>query len=364
MPEKNIDLYEILGVSRDASEEEVKKAFRQKARTFHPDNKETGNEEKFKEINQAYEVLSDPQKRAAYDQYGMSGLRAGYESGDFGFNDLSDIFSQFFGAQSGRRRTNGPERGSDLRYDLEIDFLESINGCTKEITINPLEDCGLCKGTGARPGTKLKPCKTCGGAGEVRRVTESFFGHVTQIATCPSCSGSGNVVEQPCTDCDGKGQKRVKKTIDVKVPCGIDDGARLRWGGKGESGKKGGPPGDLYVLISIKEHEVFIREGLNIFTKEIVSFSQAALGAKVKTLTTEGEKELVIPAGIQSGTILKMPGLGVPKLNNAARRGDQLVEITIETPTKLSSEEKKLFEELSKLEKSKPENKGKKFGIF
>lgn len=362
MPEKNIDLYEILGVSRDATDEEIKKAFRQKARVLHPDNKETGNEEKFKGLNQAYEILSDAQKRSIYDQYGMNGLRGGYADSGVDFNDLSDIFSQFFGAQTGRR-TNGPERGNDLRYDLEIDFLESINGCTKQATINPLEDCGLCKGTGARPGTKLNTCKTCGGSGEVRRVTESFFGHVTQIASCPSCNGSGNVVEQPCTDCNGKGQKRSKKTIDIKVPCGIDDGARLRWGGKGEAGKKGGPPGDLYVMISVKEHEVFIREGLNIFTKETISFSQAALGTKIKTLTTEGEKELTIPAGIQSGTALKMSGLGVPKLNNLARRGDQIVEIIVETPTKLSSEEKKLFEELSKLEKSKPENK-KKFGIF
>jgi len=356
------DLYEILGVSRGAIDEEIKKAFRQQARKYHPDNKETGNEEQFKELSQAYEILSDAQKRAIYDQYGMSGLKGSGNASDFGFNDLGDIFSQFFGAQTGRR-TNGPERGSDLRYDLEIEFLEAINGCSKQISINPQEDCIPCKGTGAKPGSNLKTCKTCGGAGEVRRVAESFFGHVTQIATCPTCQGSGNIVEQPCAECNGKGQRRSKKTIDVKVPCGIDDGARLRWGGKGEAGKKGGPPGDLYVMISIKEHEIFSREGLNIFTQEIISFSQAALGGKIKTETTEGLKDLAIPAGIQSGTVLKIAGLGVPKLNNAARRGDQLVEILVETPSKLTGEEKKLFEELSKLEKAKPENK-KKFGIF
>ncbi len=363
MSEINKDLYETLGISKDCTEDEIKKAFRQQARKYHPDNKETGNEEKFKELNQAYEILSDPQKRSIYDQYGMNGLKGGSGSGDFGFNDLSDIFSQFFGDVGGRRRTNGPERGTDLRYDLEIEFLEAINGCSKQIILNPLEDCGICKGSGARPGSNLKSCKTCGGAGEVRRVAESFFGHVTQIATCPSCQGSGSIVEQPCTECNGKGQKRSKKTIDVKVPCGIDDGARLRWGGKGEAGKKGGPPGDLYVIITIKEHEIFSREGQNIFTKEVISFSQAALGGKIKTETTEGEKELTIPTGIQSGTVLKIPGLGVPKLNNAARRGDQYVEIIVETPTKLSQEEKKLFEELANLEKNKPEHK-RKFGIF
>ncbi len=365
MPEKNKDLYEILGVNREASEEEIKKAFRQQARKYHPDNKETGNEETFKELNQAYEILSDPQKRSTYDRFGMSGVKGSYgETIDFGFNDLGDIFSQFFGEGGGRGRSrNGPERGADLRYELVIDFLEAINGCSKQITITPLEDCGLCKGTGARPGTNLKPCKTCGGSGEVRRVTESFFGHMTQIATCPTCSGSGNVVEQPCTDCTGKGQKRTKKTIDVKVPCGIDDGARLRWGGKGEAGKKGGPPGDLYVVLSVKEHEYFEREGLNIFTKEIITFSTAALGANIKVKTTDGDKNLQIPPGTQSGTVLKIGGLGVPKLNNMARRGDHLVEIVVETPTKLNTEEKKLFEELAKLEKSKPENK-KKFGIF
>ena len=358
------DLYELLGIGRDATEDEIKKAFRQQARKYHPDNKETGNEEHFKEINQAYEILSDPQKRNIYDQYGLSGLKSAYgnaEAFNFGFGDLSEIFSQFFG-ESRTHRTAGPERGSDLRYDLEIDFLEAINGCTKEIIIQSHEDCKVCKGSGARPGSKLKTCRSCNGLGEVRRVQESFFGHVTQITTCPSCQGSGKIVEQECTECKGKGQELTKKTIDVKVPCGVDDGARLRWGGKGEAGRKGGPPGDLYVIIQVKEHEIFTRDGQNIIIEQKISFAQAALGGTIKVLSIEGEKPLHIPSGVQSGTVLKMPGLGVPKLNNLARKGDQLIQITVETPTKLSTEEKTIFEQLAKIQNEK--GYGKKFGIF
>ena len=358
------DLYEILGVSRDASEDEVKKAFRQQARKYHPDNKETGNEELFKELNQAYEILSDPEKRSVYDQYGLNGLRNAFgdsESFDFGFGDLSDIFSQFFGGATKTRRSSGPERGADIRYELAISFLEAIKGCEKQITIQPLEDCGSCKGTGAKPGTQLKTCKTCNGMGEVKRVAESFFGHVTQITTCPSCNGSGKTIENPCIECNGKGQKRVKRTIDVKVPCGVDDSSRLRWGGKGEPGRKGGPPGDLYVVVNIKEHELFSRNGQDIVTQEKISFSQAALGGNIKVATVDGEKTLQIPTGVQTGTVLKIPGLGVPKINNMARRGDQLIEIIVETPTKLSAEEKKIFEQLALFQ----EDKGKKkFGFF
>ncbi len=358
------DLYEMLGISRDATEDEIKKAFRQQARKYHPDNKETGSEEVFKGINQAYEILSDPQKRNIYDQYGLKGLQNSYSGSDgqnFGFGDLSDIFSQFFGETRTHRPSTGPERGLDLRYDLQIDFLEAINGCNKQITIQSHEDCKLCKGSGAKPGSTLKTCRSCNGLGEVRRVTESFFGHVTQITTCPSCQGNGKIVEQPCSDCNGKGQELVKKSIEVKVPCGIDDGARLRWGGKGEAGRKGGPPGDLYVIIGIREHEVFIREGQNVIIEQAISFAHAALGGNVKVPSIEGEKTLNIPAGVQSGVILKMPGLGVPKLNNLARKGDQLVHITVETPTKLSAEEKKIFEQLAKIQEEK---NPKKFGFF
>ena len=355
------DLYEILGIQNDASEDEIKKAFRQQARKYHPDNKETGNEEIFKEVNQAYEILSDPEKRAIYDQYGMSGLRSTYNIDfDFGFGDLSDIFSQFFG-QARATRPTGPERGSDLRYELEIDFLEAINGSTKQITIQPLEDCPACKGTGAKSNTKLKNCKMCNGLGEVRKVQDSFFGQVTQITTCPNCHGAGKIIEDPCTDCHGKGQKRNKKTIEVKVPCGVDDGARLRWGGKGDGGKKGGPPGDLYVIIQIKEHEIFSRDGQDIIISQNISFAKAALGGNIKVPSTEGEKTLNIPPGIQSGAVLKIAGLGVPKLNNPGRRGDELIQITVETPTKLSAEEKKLLEQLAQIQEQKG---GKKWGFM
>ena len=356
------DLYEILGINRDATEDEIKKAFRQQARKYHPDNKETGNEDHFKEINQAYEILSDQEKRAVYDQYGLNGLRSTFgdsEVFNFGFEDLSEIFTQFFGGGRAQRST-GPERGTDIRYELVVDFLEAVNGCTKQITFQVLEDCGICKGTGARPGSQLKSCKSCNGLGEVRRVSESLFGHITQITTCPSCYGTGKIVEQPCTECNGKAQRKAKRTIDVKVPCGVDDGARLRWGGKGEAGKRGGPPGDLYVIINIKEHEVFKRDGQNSIIEEKISFSKAAMGGNIKVQTTEGEKTLNIPPGTQTGTVLKMPGLGIPKINNPARRGDQLVQITVETPSKLSPEEKKLFEQLEKLQQEKGR---KKFGF-
>ena len=361
MPETK-DFYETLGISRDATEDEIKKAFRQQARKYHPDNKETGNEELFKEINQAYEILSDPEKRTIYDQYGIGGLKSTYGDSvfEFGFHDLSEIFSEFFGSPRYRSST-GPERGQDVRYELEIDFLEAINGTTKEISLQLLEDCGLCKGSGAKPGTKLTDCKTCNGIGEVRKIQQSFFGQITQITTCPICQGRGKVVTDPCTECKGKGQKTNKKQIEVKVPCGIDDGARLRWGGKGEAGKRGGPPGDLYVVINTRDHEIFSREGQHILIEQKISFGLAALGGNIKVPATDGEKNLNIPGGIQSGTVLKMAGLGVPKLNNPARRGDQLVHITVETPLKLSTEEKKIYEQLARLEQEK---RKKKFGLI
>lgn len=360
------DLYEILEVSRDASPDEIKKAFRRLARKYHPDNKETGNEEKFKEVNFANEILGDPKKRAAYDRYGMSGLRSAASGDtsifdfDFGFGDLSDIFAEFFGTRTSYKRT-GPERGADIRYDLEIDFLEAVNGCTKKVTIDSFDECKSCKGSGVKPGAKLKNCTSCNGLGEVRQVSESFFGHVTRITTCPTCNGEGKIPEEECSACSGKGRQKAQRTVEVKVPCGIDDGARLRWGGKGEAGRRGGPPGDLYVVVLVQEHEIFKREGLNIVVEQKISFSQAALGGEIKVPTTEGEKTLTIPAGIQTGTVLKMPGLGVPKLNTPSRRGDQLVEIILETPIKLTAEEKKLYEELAKLEQEK---RRKKFGIF
>ena len=357
------DLYEILEVGRDALEEEIKKAYRKLARKYHPDNKETGNEEKFKEVNFAHEILSDPKKRSAYDRYGINGLRSAASGDssvfdfDFGFGDLSDIFAEFFGTTGRPYKRTGPERGLDIRYDLEIDFLEAVNGCTKKISVDTFDECKTCKGQGVKPGSKLKSCTSCNGLGEVRQVSESFFGHVTRITTCPTCRGEGKIPEEVCKTCDGKGRENVSKPVEIKVPCGIDNGARLRWGGKGEAGRRGGPPGDLYVVIYVKEHEIFQREGLNILVRQKILFSQAVLGSDVKVPTVEGEKTLNIPAGIQTGTILKMQGLGVPKLNSPSRKGDQLVEIVVETPVKITQEERKLFEQLAKFEEEKSKKK-------
>jgi len=360
------DLYEILGINRSATAQEIKKAYKQLARKYHPDNKETGNEDKFKEVSLAYEVLQDPKKRAVYDEYGIEGLRGGASGAsgfDFGFTDLSDIFAEFFGGgfSGARQRHVGPQRGLDVRYDLEINFLEAIKGCTKKVTLDVLDSCSKCKGNGVKEGSKLVTCTSCNGMGEVKKVSESFFGHVTRIATCPTCEGQGQIPEEKCSECLGEGRKKAKRNVDVKVPCGVDDGARLRWGGKGEAGVRGGPPGDLYVILHVKDHEIFQREGLNILVRQHVSFTQAALGGIINVPSTEGEKKLTIPSGIQSGTILTMPGLGAPKLNNPSRKGDQLIEIIIATPTKLSPEEKKIFEQLANIEQQRQD---KKFGIL
>lgn len=359
------DYYEILGVSKDAPADEIKKAFRTKARELHPDvNKAADAEEKFKELGQAYEVLMDDDKRAMYDRYGHDGLKnSGYDySGpfDFGFGDLNDILSSFFGggfSGAGRSRSNAhsPLRGSDLRLDLQITFEEAIFGTEKDIEIQHLESCIECRGTGIEPGTTPVACNTCKGYGQIQQTTQTILGHFTQVTTCPHCRGTGNT-SSPCKKCQGQGRKEVSKVLNVKIPKGVDTGNKLRISSEGDSGKNGGPSGDLYVVLMVQPHKNFKREGVNIYSDYNINFSQAALGDEVEVETVDGIKNLKINSGTQTGTVLIIKSAGVPHLNNPTKRGDQFIKINVVTPVNLSEEEKKLFKRLAEIHNEKAGN--------
>ena len=362
------DYYEILGVDKNASKDDVKSAFRTKARQLHPDvNKAPDAEAKFKELGQAYEVLMDDDKRSMYDRYGEDGLKnAGYDASgpfDFGFGDLSEILSSFFGGSfsGGRQNPNAPRRGSDLRLDFEIEFEEAIFGLEKDVEIQHLENCSRCNGSRVEPGSAPSTCPTCGGSGKVQHVTQTILGHFTQVSACPQCQGEGRIISNPCKECRGEGRKEVKKTINIKIPAGVDAGNKLRVSGEGDSGLNGGPSGDLYVVLYIKQHKAFKRDGVNIYLEKGISYSQAALGDIIEVETVDGIKELKIHAGIQSGTILPLKGAGVPYLNTPSRRGDQFIKINVITPTHLSDEEKKLFERLAEIHNEKLKKDGHLF---
>ncbi|MEM1369555.1 MAG: molecular chaperone DnaJ [Cyanobacteria bacterium P01_H01_bin.15] len=360
------DYYEVLGVSRDANKDELKQAFRRLARKYHPDvNKEPGAEDKFKEINRAYEILSEPEVRARYDRYGEAGVSgagaSGFEYGDMG--GIADIFESFFGGfggagtqPGGSRRRSGPARGDDLRLDLKLDFREAIFGGDKEIRIPHLETCQTCNGNGAKPGTGLKTCGTCNGTGQVRRATRTPFGSFAQVSACPTCNGSGEIIEAKCETCNGQGRRQVTKKLKITIPPGVDNGTRLRVAREGDAGAKGGTPGDLYVYLFVENDREFKREGINIRSELMVSYLQAILGCRIKVNTVDGPEEMTIPKGTQPGTLLTIPDKGVPKLGNAVSRGDHLLTIRIEIPTKLSSEEQDLLEKLAKI---KGESTGK-----
>jgi len=359
------DYYEVLGVDKNAGKDEIKKAFRAKARKYHPDvNKNHDAEEKFKELGQAYEVLMDDDKRAMYDRYGHDGLKnAGFDTSgpfDFGFGGLDEILSSFFGGGFGgrARRADAPQRGSDLRYDLEIEFTEAVFGTEKDIEIEHLESCEKCGGSGVEPGSRPVICPVCGGSGQVQRVTQTILGHFTQVSVCHECGGTGKKITNPCKNCSGQGRKNVKKTLNVKIPAGIDGNTKLRITGEGDAGKFGGRSGDLYVVIFVKPHEIFKRDGVNIYLKQQVSFTQAALGDEIEVPTMTGKENIKIQPGLQSGTVLTLKGAGVPYLNQASRRGDQFITIEVVTPKHLSEEERKLYERLRELEgaKSKQSN--------
>jgi len=351
------DYYEILGVARDANKEDIKRAYRRLARKYHPDvNKEPGAEEHFKEINRAYEVLSEPEIRDRYDRFGEAGVSgggaSGFEYGDMG--GFADIFETIFGgfggmggaAQPGRRR-GGPARGEDLRLDLKLSFRDAIFGGEKEIRIPHLEVCQGCQGSGAKPGTGSRSCSTCNGAGQVRRATRTPFGSFAQVSACPTCNGAGEVIEEKCEVCGGTGRKQETKKLKITIPPGVDDGTRLRVSSEGDAGVKGGPAGDLYVYLLVEPDKEFIREGINIRSELGISYLQAILGCRLMVDTVDGQDELVIPPGTQPNTVLTIEDRGVPKLGNATLRGDHLITIKIQIPTRLNSEERELLERLA-----------------
>ncbi len=348
------DYYKLLGVSKDASAEELKKAYRKKALEFHPD-KNPGNkeaEETFKKISEAYDVLKDPQKRAAYDRYGhnaFQGAGTGYAGGHDPFDIFNEVFSgggmggifeEFFGGRSGGRGKTRAQRGNDLQYDLEITLLEAAAGIEKEIQYRCANTCEACKGSGAEAGSQPKNCKTCGGVGQVT-ASQGFFS-VRQ--TCPACRGQGKVVDKPCKPCQGQGRKGEIHKVKVKIPPGVDTGSQLRSSGGGDAGVNGGPHGDLYVQIHVKDHEFFDREEHDLLCTVPIRFTLAALGGDIEIPTLRGKAQLKIPPGTQAGTIFRLKGHGMPHLRNPGKIGDQLVHIEIEVPTKLSEEQREKLE--------------------
>ena len=345
------DYYDVLGVGRSASSDEIKKAYRQLARRHHPDvTKEAGAETRFKEINEAYEVLSDEKKRAAYDRFGHASTEGGF-SPDFkgfgGFGNFTDIFEEFFGGFGTRTARRGPRRGADLRYDLTIEFMEAALGVEKEIEIARHETCTRCNGSGAEPGTTPVRCTTCNGTGEVRRVQQSILGPFVNVTACPTCRGEGETTPIVCIECRGSKYMRVARKITVKIPAGVDGGTQIRLAGEGEPGEYGGPPGNLYVILDVKPHLYFRRKDADVVVEVAVNITQAALGDKVKVPTLDGEEPLEIPPGTQPGKVIRLRGKGIPHLRRQGR-GDQLVVIQVSIPTSLTNEQKKLFNELSK----------------
>ena len=348
------DYYEILGVPRTASADDLKAAFRKLARQYHPDvNKEPDAEEKFKEINEAYAVLSDSEKRAAYDRFGHAGVRGPGGAQDFNvdFNDFADIFGDLFGfgsmGRSSRRSRNMPRRGDDLQVGIELTFEEAVFGVEKEVEVTRDEVCATCNGSGAEPGTSPVRCATCNGSGEVRQVRQTILGSMVQVATCPTCRGQGETIATPCHTCQGRGLERKTRKKIVAIPGGVDTGNQIRLASEGQPGVNGGPAGNLYILIQVKQHKFYRRREFDILMDLNVNIAQAALGAEVEIPTVDGPAKLKIPAGTQPGKVLTMRTKGIPHLRGNGR-GDQKVIVNVEVPTRLTAEQRELFEQLAK----------------
>ncbi len=368
------DYYTVLGVSKNASKEDLKSAYRKLALQYHPDrNKEPGSEEKFKEISEAYAVLSDDEKRKQYDLFGHAGIGQRYSQEDifrgvnfndifrdlgFGFGGFNSIFDVFFGGQ--RPRTYGPQRGANLRYDLEITLEEVASGVEKAITLPRNETCDVCQGNGARPGTEPQTCSHCKGTGRVEHARSTGFAQFIQVATCNQCRGTGKIIESPCNTCRGTGLVSRERRIEVNIPSGVENGSRLRLSGWGEAGVRGGPPGDLYVVVHVKPHEVFQRNNSDLLTEVPIGFSQAALGAEIEVPTIEGKAKLTIPSGTQTHTVFRLRGKGLPRVRGFGR-GNELVRVIVKTPTKLTSNQRQLLLDLA-TEMKEPVKK--KRGLF
>ena len=338
------DYYDLLGVPRNASDEQIRSAYRKLARQYHPDvNSASDAAERFKAVTEAYEILTDPQRRQRYDMFGST-------SGGFGDFGIGDLFETFFGGDLRRREPRGPMRGADLRMEIEIDLLDAVQGRERVINVPRLETCERCRGSGAEPGSSISTCTTCNGRGEVRQVQQSVFGRFVNVSTCPRCGGSGKTVDKLCAQCRGEGRERKDREISLTIPPGIDDGQQLRVAGEGEAGMRGGPSGDLYVLIRLKEHASFRREQDDLVHLLRVSPAQAALGDEVTVPTIEGgDAKVRVPPGAQHGQMVRLRGKGVPHLGSSGR-GDQLVYLDIVVPRALTKEQRRLYTQLKDLE--------------
>ena len=359
------DYYEILGVKRDATDEDIKKAFRKLAFEYHPDRNKSGDaEDKFKEINEAYEILRDPNKRSAYDKFGHQGANfgggAGFD-GSQGFGGFGDIFDAFFGGTSNRTQ-NGPRRGGDLEQAIEIAFEDAVFGSSRELQVTRAQVCNKCSGNRSEPGSTPTTCQICNGRGEVRRAEKSIFGQFVNLSTCDTCQGEGKIIVNPCIQCDGQGREAKNVRIEINIPAGIDDGVQIRLSGEGHVGARGGPAGDLFVLVHVQEHEIFVRRELNLHMDLPLNFAQAALGSEVLIPTLEGEEPIQVPGGVQTGQTYRLKGKGIPELRGR-RRGDQIVRFWVMTPDKITEEQKNLLAQLGETlpdytQDTPPEKKG------
>ena len=371
--EKKRDYYEVLGVEKSASDAELKKAYRKLAMKYHPDQNpgDKAAEERFKEVNEAYEVLSDPEKKARYDQYGFAGVDPNFNpgfggggAGGFGFGDLGDIFGDFFGGFGGfgggsSARRNAPQKGQNVMAQVEITFEEAAFGVEKEITVPVVEDCAKCHGTGCADGAAPETCSSCNGTGTVRTTRQTAFGTFTQQSACPKCGGTGSIIKNPCPTCKGKGKVRRNKKLSVQIPAGIDHGQSVRVRGEGNVGSNGGPRGDLLVTVAVKKHKLFQRDGANVLCEMPITFTQAALGADIEVPTLDGKVRYHVPEGTQTGTTFRLKGKGMYYVGYKTR-GDQYVTVVVETPTNLTKEQKDLLRKLENVtdDDAQPKRKG------